>query len=88
MVDGVVSLRDVLEEIGDLATCIFKIYDFTDNKYHPIADFFQNEALCFSVPERLLQSDIVLIKYLLDSSETVSINSGKMSSSDASSVKK
>ena len=44
MVDGVVDLRHILEGIGDLSTCIFKIYDFNDNKYHPISEYFQNET--------------------------------------------
>lgn len=88
IVDGIVDLVDILGVIGDISNSRFKIYDFCDNKYHLFSDYFEDGSTPFSVPARLVQADIVLIKYLIDTSETVSLNSSAMSSSDASSIKK
>lgn len=72
VVGGVVDLAGVLSSTGALDSANFKIYDFADNKYHPIEDFLQNEQCPFVVPLRLVSPDIILIKYSQGVSETSS----------------
>lgn len=69
----------------------FKIYNFEDNKYHEVKDYnidSDEVEKGYFVSADLLRTDIVLMKFVLDASETNSVKSGSQSASDASSVKK
>lgn len=53
--EGVVNLKHVLEQIGDVSPYVFRIYDFSDQKYHDMRSFLQNDDFPFTVPEHLLR---------------------------------
>lgn len=40
VVNGLADLSPVLNSLGEAEHAQFKIYDFTDNKYHKVRDYF------------------------------------------------
>lgn len=66
VVNGFADLSPILDQLGDTNQFRFKIYDFSDNKYHRVRDYFPDEEDSSLVPADLLRSDIVLMKFILD----------------------
>lgn len=66
VVNGFADLNPILDQLGDTNLFRFKIYDFSDNKYHRIKDYCPDEEDSYFVPADLLRSDIVLMKFVLD----------------------
>lgn len=87
IVDNGANLRSVVGQIPDYPNKIFKIYDFSQNRYCPIKEFNIYES-GYCVPASFMHSEIILIKFSKDSMEIGSVKSSVRSISDTTSVKK